>query len=70
MYSDFYDKNNDGIIDDEDIEEFNYGKSKEDFYNKNAEKILAMSYLTLTARQKSTPRLKFWKVRHQYPSMT
>ena len=23
MYSDFYDKNNDGIIDDEDIEEFN-----------------------------------------------
>lgn len=40
MYSDFYDKNNDGIIDDEDIEEFNYDKSKEDFYNKNAEKIL------------------------------
>ena len=41
MYSDFYDNNNDGKIDDEDIEEFNnYNKSKEDFYNKNAEKIL------------------------------
>ena len=58
MYSDFYDKNNDGIIDDEDIEEFNYDKSKEDFYNKNAEKILEKLYLILTVKQIIIPPLR------------
>lgn len=40
QYSQFYDTNNDGVVDENDLKEFDYTGSKEDFYNKNAERIL------------------------------
>lgn len=40
MYNQYYDTNGDGKVDSNDIKEFDYTGSAEDFYNKNADKII------------------------------
>ena len=40
MYTDFWDKNGDGVVDENDVDEFTYDKQVSDFYNPNRERLL------------------------------